>query len=48
MDRALARRLEARFREALTLFRDVGEGVNKTGEAVSGAADKLSDWLRNR
>ncbi len=30
------------------LFRDVGEGVNKTGEKVSGAADKLSDWLRNR
>jgi Zn-dependent protease with chaperone function len=30
------------------LFRDVGEGVNKTGEKVSDAADKLSDWLRKR
>lgn len=34
-----------RFR---TLFRDFGEGVSKTGEKVSGAADKLSEWLRNR
>jgi Zn-dependent protease with chaperone function len=30
------------------LFREVGEGVNKTGEKVSDAADKLSDWLRKR
>ena len=30
------------------LFRDVGEGVNKTGDKVSEAADKLSDWLKQR
>ena len=30
------------------LFRDVGEGVNKTGEKVSDAADKLSDWLKQK
>ena len=30
------------------LFREVGEGVNKTGDKVSEAADKLSDWLKQR
>ena len=30
------------------LFREVGEGVNKTGDKVSDAADKLSDWLKQR
>jgi Zn-dependent protease with chaperone function len=31
-----------------SLFREVGEGVNKTGDKVSDAADKLSDWLKQR
>jgi len=30
------------------LFREVGEGVNKSGDKVSEAADKLSDWLKQR
>src|SRR3954464_3011644 len=32
-----------RFRN---LFKEVGEGVNRAGEKVSDAADKLTDWLR--
>ncbi len=32
-----------RFR---AIFRDAGVGVEKAGEKVSGAADRLSDWLR--
>jgi hypothetical protein len=32
-----------RFRN---LFREVGEGVNRAGDKVSDAADKLTDWLR--
>ncbi len=31
-----------------TIFKEAGEGVNKTGEKVSDAADKLSDWLKQR
>ncbi len=31
-----------------TIFREVGEGVSRTGDKVAGAADKLSDWLRNK
>src|SRR3954451_3710127 len=34
-----------RFR---TIFKEAGEGVNKTGEKVSDAADKLSEWLKQR
>ena len=32
-----------RFRN---LFKEVGEGVNRAGDKVSDAADRLSDWLR--
>ncbi len=32
-----------RFR---TIFREVGVGVSKTGDRVSDAADRLSDWLK--
>jgi Zn-dependent protease with chaperone function len=32
-----------RFRN---LFKEVGEGVNRAGDKVSDAADKLTDWLR--
>jgi Zn-dependent protease with chaperone function len=31
-----------------TIFREVGEGVTKTGDKVSDAADKVSDWLKQR
>ena len=34
-----------RFR---AIFREVGEGVYKTGDKVGDAADKLSDWLKQR
>jgi Zn-dependent protease with chaperone function len=34
-----------RFRE---LFREAGAGVANAGDKVSGAAEKLSDWLRDR
>src|SRR4051794_25950544 len=32
-----------RFR---SIFREFGEGMNKTGEKVSDAADRLAEWLR--
>jgi Zn-dependent protease with chaperone function len=34
-----------RFRE---LFREAGAGVANTGDKVAGAAEKLTDWLRER
>jgi Zn-dependent protease with chaperone function len=30
------------------MFKEAGEGVNKTGEKVSDAADRLSEWLKQR
>ena len=33
-----------RFR---AIFREAGAGVEKAGEKVADAADKLSDWLRS-
>jgi Zn-dependent protease with chaperone function len=34
-----------RFR---TIFREMGENLTKAGSQVSGAAEQLADWLRNR
>jgi hypothetical protein len=31
-----------------SIFEEFGEGVSKTGEAASEAADKISEWLRKR
>jgi hypothetical protein len=38
------RAYEHRFR---TIFRDAGAGVEKAGERVADAAEKLTDWLRS-
>ena len=35
-------------RSSATIFEEAGEGVSKAGDKAGDAADKLSDWLKQR